>query len=511
MKITWKVLLVALGVAIAVSLSWWTWSVMHQFTVADPWEQLPPALANTFKVRELRPIGFWSLVVGFGPVGLVLWFLDQLDDKGKPRVLRGPEIVTAQKLDRLTRERRGLFSRKAPRAQITVAGVALPAACEPWHVFVVGSTGSGKTTAYDEMIACARARGDRLIVVDPNGHALARFGMKGDQLLNPFDQRGNGWNPFNEIRVDSDYEWLARSIVPDASDTGQQAWHGYAQQLLAATMRAMAQIGEVTTERLIYWLTQAPTGELAKLLAGTTVARQFERGSEKALGSTLFILAAHLAPFQHLRAGDFSVRRWLEEGQGNLYITWWQTQLAILRPLVSAWTDLVISTTLTLSENAPRPLWLMLDELGSLGRLTSLVDGLTKGRKHGLRVVAGLQASAQLDSLYGVKDATTLRSCFRTLLALACSSSDPETAKMLSEALGTRMVEHEVKSRNGRGEVSITRAQRTEHAVLASELTNLPQLAGFLKVAGDFPVGRVQLTRREYVQRLKAFVAVKPC
>lgn len=43
----------------------------------------------------------------------------------------------------------------------------------------------------------------------------------------------------------------------------------------------------------------------------------------------------------------------------------------------------------------------VLDELASLERLNSLEAALTKGRKHGLRVVAGLQSTAQLDRLYG--------------------------------------------------------------------------------------------------------------
>jgi type IV secretory pathway TraG/TraD family ATPase VirD4 len=129
---------------------------------------------------------------------------------------------------------------------------------------LAGSTNTGKSTGINELIASAIARGDRLIMVDPNGHSLARFYQKGDVVLNPFDKRSVQWSLFNEIRSEYDFEWLAKSVVPDSANATDQAWHGYAQQLLAGVLRAMMVVGENSTERLLYWVTQAPTEELAK-------------------------------------------------------------------------------------------------------------------------------------------------------------------------------------------------------------------------------------------------------
>ena len=69
-----------------------------------------------------------------------------------------------------------------------------------------------------------------------------------------------------------------------------------------------------------------------------------------------------------------------------------------------------------------RPVWLFIDELGSLEQMRSLESALTKGRKHGLRVVACLQSTSQLTDLYGEARSVTLRSCFRSLLALGGSA-----------------------------------------------------------------------------------------
>jgi hypothetical protein len=507
MKITLPVLGMALLTAVLLSILYWGWCVLHQFQIPAPWYYtLPWNLLHTFQVPPLRWIGIQSLAVGFVPVGFALNFLNEIARGDGSRVLRGAPRVSGPELANRTREK---VRKGEPPVQVGIAGVPIPPACEAGHLLLAGSTGAGKSTAIDELLSGVLARGDRMIVVDPDGHALARFARKGDTVLNPFDRRSPGWNLFNEIRQPFDYPRLAKSVVPDSADSTAQQWHGYAQQLLSETMRALAQTGETSTERLLHWLIQAPAPELAQLLAGTAASGLFEPGAEKALGSTRFILSHHLSACQYLREGDFSLRTWLEKGQGNLFITWREDMRDALRPLVSAWVDILTAAILMLPTERPRALWLVLDELASLERLTSLEAGLTKGRKHGLRVVAGLQSTAQLDARYGHHAATTLRSCFRNLLALGCANSDPETTEILSKGLGQVEIEH-VQTTHGRsergGSTSASRQRHIETLVLPAELTSLPPLHGFLKLAGNYPVAKVRLTPGSYPVRSHAFV-----
>jgi hypothetical protein len=503
MKITPSLVGLALLTGLLISLGCWTWTVTHTFVMPDEWwSWLWFGLLHTFNDPHLRPVAFWSLLKGFAPVFVLLYLVNEFDDSDhNGRVVRGARIVSADALTRKTRA-------KPAQQQIEIAGVPMPLACEPNHLLLAGSTSTGKTTAADELLRCALARGDRVIVIDPNGHALARFAGKGDTVLNPFDQRAPGWSVFNELRKPYDVERFAKSVVPDSSDTSAQQWHGYAQQLFAETARVLTQSGETTTERLLYWLTQAPAGELKALLAGSAAGGLFEPGAEKALASTRFVLSHHVGAFQYLQPGDFSLRTWLESGKGNLYITWREDMLATLRPLVSTWTDILIASILTLSDEQPRPLWLVLDELASLERLSSLEAGLTKGRKHGLRVVAGLQSVSQLDTLYGTHNAKTLRSCFRNLLALGCSNADPHTAKEISDGLGQSEVERvQTSHSNGKnGHTHSTARHRSfESAVLPSELMALAPLRGYLKFAGDYPIGQICLVPKDQPVRHAPF------
>lgn len=503
MKINLPIIALALLAGLLVSLSCWTWTITHNFNIDEPYFQsLTTGLYHTFSNPNLLPVALWSIAKGAVTVFALLFLIDLLDDRDRTvRVLRGARIVNANTLTRKTRVK--------SQTQVTIAGIPMPQSCETNHILASGSTSSGKSTAIYELLQTILARGDRMIVVDPNGHALSRFGRRGDTVLNPFDKRAPGWSIFNELRKPYDFERFAKSVISDSNDTNAQQWHGYAQQLFAEIARALTQNGEATTERLLYWLTQAPASELKVLLIGSAANGLFEPGAEKALASTRFILSHHVSVFQYLQNGDFSLRTWLESGQGNLYITWREDMLTTLRPLVSGWVDILIASILTLPDDKPRPIWLILDELASLERLSSLEAGLTKGRKHGLRVVAGLQSVSQLDALYGNHNAKILRSCFRNILVLGCSNSDPHTAREISDGLGQCEVERQQKTLNNSKSSSNTTTvwnRSIEPAVLPSELMSLPPLQGFLKFAGDLPIAKIRLLPKDLPLQNRPFV-----
>jgi type IV secretory pathway TraG/TraD family ATPase VirD4 len=100
------------------------------------------------------------------------------------------------------------------------------------------------------------------------------------------------------------------------------------------------------------------------------------------------------------------------------------------------------------------------------------------------------------------------------LAVLAIAKPDPATADELSRALGEREVLRQEVSRSsgasGQGESqSVRRAQ--ERLVLASEIASLPNLYGFLALAGDQPVRRLRLVPQQRDEVTDAFVAEDLC
>jgi type IV secretory pathway TraG/TraD family ATPase VirD4 len=169
---------------------------------------------------------------------------------------------------------------------------------------------------------------------------------------------------------------------------------------------------------------------------------------------------------------------------------------AALAPLMAAWIGIIANETLSLTPDPDRRLWLVLDELAALGQVPALADALSLGRKFGLCVLAGLQSTAQLDQLYGREASITLRACFRTLVVLGISRTDPDTAEMLSRALGDREVTRADESR-GLGDQGYSRsatARRViERLLLPSEIAGLPDLSGHLAIAGTSSIHPIDL------------------
>jgi len=390
-------------------------------------------------------------------------------------------------------------ARRSNSSLITLGGVAVPKNLEALQWLLVGSTGSGKSTVQDEMLSSVMLRPQsRCIVVDPNGTSLSRYYKDGDTILNPFDVRSEGWSLMNEIRSNYDYRMLARSVVPNGHGS-DAVWNGYAQNFLSQVMMAMMKRGETNTDRLLYWITIASTDELKELLAGTSAFGLFESGAERAFASTRFVATNFLAPHEYLRPGDFSLREWLVNGSGNLYLTWNERMSDSLKPLISCWVDIFCNAALSLSPGQEAQIWLVLDELGALGQISSLESALTRGRKHNLRVLAALQSISQLKTNYGVEGANTMLSCFRNLCVLGVSNSDPETADVLSRCLGERDIERlQFSSNTGPGGISrgVSSQRSSERAAIPSEITGLPNLEGYLVLSGDEPIRRIRITHQ---------------
>jgi hypothetical protein len=356
----------------------------------------------------------------------------------------------------------------------------------------------------------AMLRGDRMIIVDPNGDMLSRFGRAKDVILNPYDQRTQGWSFFNEIRNDYDWQRYALSVVPRGKTDDAEEWASYGRLLLRETARKLALTGTPSIRELFRWTTLATPEDLRKFLAGTLAEALFAGSSEasKALTSARFILSDKLPEHVTMPAGDFSIRRWLEDhSTGNLYITWREDMGAALRPLISAWVDVICTSVLSLPEQPERRIWLMIDELASLEKLASLKDALTKGRKHGLRVVAGLQSTSQLDDIYGVKEAQTLRASFRSLVVLGGARTDPKTNEDMSLSLGEHEVERDRHSKNLGRHASTSRSLERvrERVILPAEIANLADLTAYIGFAGNLPIARVPLTVKQFVTRFPAF------
>jgi len=449
-----------------------------------------------------------SAVMAGAIVGLILIFCMRKmavgEFRGAPfqRFLRGTQIVRPKQLTRQTR---------SGFPQVTIADIPIPVEIEPLHFLINGATGTGKSVLFREMAYRAILRGDRVIALDPNADMLTKFYRPADAILNPYDKRTEGWSFFNEIRGDYDFHRYALSLVPRGRTSDAEEWAGYARLLLREAARKLHHTGSHSMRDLFRYTSLVPADDLKKFLTGTLAESLFAGSNEasKALTSARFVLSDKLPEHVAMPSGNFSIRTWLEKRDtSNLFITWREDMSEAIKPLISAWTDVICTSMLSLPEIPERRIWLFIDELASLEKLASLEAALTKGRKHGLCIVAGLQSTSQLNEIYGREEAQTIRSCFRSLAVLGGSRTDPKTNEDMSQSLGEHEVER-VRYNRSVGNRNTSTSHSTEKArervVMPAEIAQLSNLTAYLAFAGGYPIAKVPVRIINFASANPAF------
>jgi type IV secretory pathway TraG/TraD family ATPase VirD4 len=214
----------------------------------------------------------------------------------------------------------------------------------------------------------------------------------------------------------------------------------------------------------------------------------------------------------------FSIRKHIaEEKSGWIFLTYQQQHRTGLSRMICAALDVASRAVLSLPPDLSRRVVFGLDELPLLGKVQSIVELLTNGRKHGAVCFVGLQTIAQLRESYGRETAQTLLACLGSWLVLRVS--DHETADFMSRYIGEQEIERVIESTSRSSnwqQVTDTRSTSTQQqivtqrAVLASELQQLKDLHGYFNLAGPTPVARVVLQLAAQRKQAAAFVPAPP-
>lgn len=442
------------------------------------------------------------------PVALVIPALLQLwRGNGNAETHRRGAVLRS-----FSRWRRYLRAPRRAAAALTLAGVPLAELDETKHTKLIGTTGTGKSTAIGQLLRAALARGDRAVISDPEGAYLARCyqASRGDIVLNPFLAESRRWNPFAEICDDYDSEQLASALIPQCEDPATLEWRGYARTFLTAVLRRCSLSGADSVEELWRLATMATAEELRELVAGTPAQPFLEPENARMFSSIRSVMSSAIAALPYIqaqRAASFSVRSWVRTGSGVLFIPYYAGQIPALRSIIAAWLRLAIVEVMGRPEDGDQRLWFVVDELDALGAIDGLKDALARLRKFGGRCILGLQSIAQVSSTYGAGDANTIvENCGNTLILRCSGSENGGTSQFASRLIGEREVRRVYRTRgldrgipwsmgSGRRSTQLAEQVVTEFAVLPSELEQLPDLRGYLKLASSPTWWRVAISR----------------
>jgi type IV secretory pathway TraG/TraD family ATPase VirD4 len=419
------------------------------------------------------------------------------------------------KLPEKTNHKRGTVLQESPKLArgslkpqgLTLAGQPVSEGDESKHFKMIGTTGTGKSTAIRELLTGALERGDRAIIADPDGSYLAKFydPGRGDVILNPFDSRSVRWDLFGEMTQLHDADQLSRSLIAD-TEGAESSWRNYARVFLTSLLRQLHRVKHDDVSELYRLISTTPVEDLRDLLADTPAGPYLAQDNGRFFGAVRAVANTHLSALEHIALQSsresLSVRSWIREGRGVLFLPYSANEIATLRSIISTWMRLAIYEAMSQpQEGRDHRLWFAIDELDALGQIDGLKDALARLRKFGGRCILGFQSIAQVSGLYGRSEAQTIvENCGNTLILRCSASEGGGTARFASSLIGEREIirEHITKSRRPNewlASQSIAQHHVTESAVLASEIEQLPDLQGFLKLASQPEWRRVQLSR----------------
>jgi hypothetical protein len=214
-----------------------------------------------------------------------------------------------------------LMRLRKPRG-VTLAGQPLDPADETKHFKMIGTTGTGKSTAIFELLAGALQRGDRAVIADPDGSYLNAFydPAKGDQILNPFDPRAARWDLFAEMHTPTDADQLARSLIADTEGT-ERNWRSYARVFLSSVLRQLHRVNHNDPAELYRLLSTTPVNDLRDLLEDTPAGPYLSQDNGKFFGAVRAVANTHLSALEQIAqqttSDRLSVRNWVRTGQGG--------------------------------------------------------------------------------------------------------------------------------------------------------------------------------------------------
>ena len=467
--------------------------IKHVFTTPSLWGG----------VMEVTLYGLIACGLGLGVAVLITKFYIDFGKKAQEdEFLRGQKLVTKEKLAELVED----------PSYIKVADVPVPKRALARNFLAVGSMGVGKTVVIDQIIEDARKAGKKLIIYDKTGEFTKKwYRADRDYILNPIDARCADWSIFADLREITDAGMIARFFVPENKKSSDPVWDNAArivlQDAISVTYKkggTMADIRDViinySNEDLVALFKDHKT------ISQRIISLKNERGTESVMLTLSSQPVLQFFPFFDKRNATFSIRDYVRRDDDScLFLTSNAVHRNAIRPFIGAWIDLALMEAMSMGQSVDDlRLMFIIDELASLSKLESLDIALSEARQFGISTVIGMQNIAQAVEIYGEEMTKVYIANLQNKLILR--TEEEASAKQLAEILGKEEVaevNHGLSfgveaSRDG---VNLSDKREERFLVTPSELMVLPDLTGYLKLSGAYPIAKVsyQVKKRPIV------------
>ncbi len=402
---------------------------------------------------------------------------------------------------------------------ITMDKLPFPKGFETKHMLIIGTTGAGKTNALNHLIRNLRSLGHSAIVMDSTALFAQAWWRDGDIYLNPNSPRSAAWSFFDDYTSEEDFDHFSHAMLP-AKQLSEPFWNHASQAVLSAICQISFIEGIPKLRELLF---ETPLPDLVQILSHTRARMVLTKEADKTAGSIVAHLTAGIQSLRYLKTPEeitkarqhhnrycrrsvftsdvptLSIKKWVHSpGKSWLFLSTAPQDRAAFIPLLRSALDTAIRTLMSrnLNDNQATPMWIILDELPSLGHLPSLATIAAEGRKYGVSIVACIQSLGQLEGIYGRTGAQSFLDLFGTKIIFRTPNAD--SAQWISRLFGTADAPTPAENlslSSQKNNISWSGSVREskEEVISATEIMSLKDLQAFVKYPGTYPPTRVTM------------------
>lgn len=355
------------------------------------------------------------------------------------------------------------------------------------HTYTNGDSGVGKTQFISQILNRIQERGDIAVVLDSKAEFQPQFynPRRGDVILSPIDNRTAYWEFEEEIDGEEDAIGLMMAFYPSKPNNPQGEWFDEQAARVGAFVQQKHRLNCTEYGRIL-----ANPALLHEMVKGSEHAQTLNKNAAPQLAGILATMNRVGAAFRMMPGPEekkfrstINIRKWAREQEGGwLFFPNSAETRDALRPLQAGWTDTSILRIMSTPRKGKKRIWVILDELDSIGKLTKLAEGMTMMRSSGNPMVLGTQNAIQGEERYGKTFRTIISQAFTKVIF---ATSEPESAKYLEEMIGHQEVQSwrssrttGITGRHERDNLSGPEEKKRE-LVMADEIKGLPDLMGY--------------------------------
>lgn len=355
------------------------------------------------------------------------------------------------------------------------------------HMSVFGASGTGKSQFLLSFLSSFfehKKQGTRVIIVDRKGEFFSYFREKEDIIYNPFDERSVKWSLFNELEIPENLNrippdiWAISNILFPKPKNADPFWQDAAAKVFCSAVVSCIREGKTKNQDLVNFCYQdwkTVVKAMSSLPPGLDTGRVVA-ANETTGGSILSMAQNGVQKLSVCPDGDFSIRKWIHNGRGNLYLSSAGKNDSVFIPILSLMIDLIGREMKEMPDGGAGGVryLILIDELAAYPAMQTLHYLVAEARSKGVSVVIATQTIQKLLKTYGNQDGKDIVA--NTKCKVLFKMGEEEDATYLSKTIGTAEIQRTQCSENGSSFLSIFSNQdrKTKTKQVIQETVFLP-------------------------------------